>query len=106
MDLKKYKNLLTSGRWFNKDPKDAQILSLVGVDQNIADNSKKTSEKSNTYNRDSNKAEPAYIRYPSPWILEEPKVKMVNKINDRKEYSLCKEHHSGKCQCSRPAPNQ
>ena len=29
MAVKKYNNLLTSGRWFNKDTKDAQILALV-----------------------------------------------------------------------------
>ena len=33
MDLKNHNNLLTSGRWYNKDPKDGQILSLVGVAQ-------------------------------------------------------------------------
>ena len=31
MDPKKYNNLLTSGRWSTKDPKDVQILSLVGM---------------------------------------------------------------------------
>ena len=62
--LKKYKNLITSGRWFNKDPKDSQILSLVGVAQKLSENSKKTPDKSNTYNRESTKADPAYIRDP------------------------------------------
>ena len=41
MDLKKYNNLLTSGRWPNKHTKDAQILALVGVAQTITDNLKK-----------------------------------------------------------------
>ena len=27
--------------WSTKDPNDAQILALVGLDQNIADNSNK-----------------------------------------------------------------
>ena len=31
MALKKYNNLLTSGRWYTKDPKDAQILALAGL---------------------------------------------------------------------------
>ena len=39
--LKKYKNLITSGRWSTKDPKDAQILALVWVDQNLSDDFKK-----------------------------------------------------------------
>ena len=33
MALKKYKNLLTSGRSSTKDPKDVQILDLFGVAQ-------------------------------------------------------------------------
>ena len=37
MSLKKHNNLLTSGRWSNKDPKYVQILSLVGVAQKLAD---------------------------------------------------------------------
>ena len=32
MALKKYNNLLASGRTSNKDAKDDQILALVGVD--------------------------------------------------------------------------
>ena len=47
MALKKYNNLLTSERWPTKDPKDAQILDLVGVAQKIMDDSKKKSENSN-----------------------------------------------------------
>ena len=52
MYLKKYNTLLTLGRWSNKDPKDDQILALVGVAQNIADDSNKSTEKSNTSNRE------------------------------------------------------
>ena len=37
MDLKYYKNLLTSGRCSTKDPKDAHILDLVGVAKKLAD---------------------------------------------------------------------
>ena len=59
MALKKYNNLLTSGRWSNKDPKDTQILALVGVAQNLADDSKKSSDKSNTSERDTTKVDPA-----------------------------------------------
>ena len=70
--------------WSNKDTKYDQILFLVGVDQNLADDSKKSSEKSNSSNRDSTKVEPAYIRYLPPWILEEPKVGVGNKIKDGK----------------------
>ena len=70
MALKKYNNLLTSGRWSNKYHNDAQILSLVGVAQNLADDSKKSSDK---FNKDPNKGEPAYIRYLPPWVLEDPK---------------------------------
>ena len=55
MDLKKYNNLLTSGRWSKKDTKDDQILALVVVDQNLSDYYKKSYEKSNTSNRDSSK---------------------------------------------------
>ena len=42
--LKKYNNLLSLGRWSNKDTKDTQILALVGLDQKLADDSKKSSE--------------------------------------------------------------
>ena len=50
MDLKNYNNLLTSGRWSTKYLKGSQILTLVEVDQNLANDSKKLSEKSNTSN--------------------------------------------------------
>ena len=43
MTLNKYNNLLTSGRWYTKDPKDAQILSQVGLTHNLME-SKNTSE--------------------------------------------------------------
>ena len=41
MYLKNYNNLLTSGRWSTKDPKDSQILALVLVSQKLAYDSKK-----------------------------------------------------------------
>ena len=41
MSLKKYKNLLPSGRWSTKDPNDSHILALVIVAQELADESKK-----------------------------------------------------------------
>ena len=47
MVLKKYNNVLTSGRWFNKYPKDSKILDLFVVAQKLADDSKVSSEKSN-----------------------------------------------------------
>ena len=43
------------------------------MDQKISDDSKKSSEKSNTSNIDTTKGEPAYIRDLPTWILEEPK---------------------------------
>ena len=86
MSLKKYNKLLTSGRCSNKDPKDAQTLDLVGVDQNIVDDSKKSSEKSN---KDPTKGETAYIRDLPPYIPEDPKWG-VKKNKDAKEYWWCK----------------
>ena len=41
IDLNNYNNLLTSGRWSTKYPKDDKILALVGVYQKLADGSKK-----------------------------------------------------------------
>ena len=41
MDLKKHNNILTSGRWSTKDPKDDHTLYLVGVAQKLADDSDK-----------------------------------------------------------------
>ena len=84
MDLKKYNNLLTLERWSNKDPKDDQILALVGVTQKIADEYKKPPEKSNTPNRESTKGELAYIRDLPPWMLEDPKGGVGNKTKDGK----------------------
>ena len=43
MALKKYSNLLTSGRFSTKVYKDAQILDLVIVPQNLIDYSNNTS---------------------------------------------------------------
>ena len=73
MALKKYNNPLTSGRWSSKDPKDSQILALVGVDQKLADDLNNSSDKSNTSKRESTKGDPYYIRDPPPWMLEDPK---------------------------------
>ena len=84
MDLKKYNKLLASGRWSGKDPKDAHIIYLVGVSKNIADDSNKSSEKSNISKLESTKGETAYIRDIPPWILEEPKGGLVNKNKDGK----------------------
>ena len=83
MDLKKYNNLLNSERWTNKDTKDAHIPALVGVAQKLADESNKSSEKSN---RESTKCEPAYIRYIPLWMLEDQKRGLGNKTKDGKEY--------------------
>ena len=46
MTLKKYNNLLDSGRWSTKEPKGSHILALVGVTQKLMNNSNKTSGKS------------------------------------------------------------
>ena len=86
MVVKKYINLLTSGRWSNKDPTDSNILALLGVDQKLAYESNKSSEKSNTPTKESTKGEPAYIKDLPSWILEEPKLVVGNKYKDGKEY--------------------
>ena len=86
MAPKNYNNLLASGSWSNKDPKDSHILYILGVAQKLANDSKKSSDKSNISNRESTKGDPAYIRYLPPWILEDPKVGVVNKTRDGKEY--------------------
>ena len=54
MDMypKKYNKIIISGRWYNKDPKNVQILAIAGVDQNLADDSKKSSDQSKTPNKD------------------------------------------------------
>ena len=70
MALKKYNNLITSGMWSTRDPKGDHILALVEVAQKLADDSKKSSESSNTSKRETTKGEPSYIRDLSPWILE------------------------------------
>ena len=59
MALNNYNNIFTSGRWLNKDTKDSHILSLLVVDQNLADGSNKSSEKSNTSNRKLTKVDSA-----------------------------------------------
>ena len=43
MELKKYNNLLSPGRWYTKDPKDSHIIDLVGMSQKLMDNSNKIS---------------------------------------------------------------
>ena len=83
MDLKKYNNQITSGKWTNKDTKYDQILNIVGVAQKLADESNKSSEKSN---RESTKCEPAYNRYIPLWMLEDQKRGLGNKTKDGKEY--------------------
>ena len=83
MAAKKYNKPLTSGRWSNKDTKDAHILALVGLVHKLADNSKKSLEK---YNREPTKGEPLYIRERSPWILEDPKRGAGNTTKYGKEY--------------------
>ena len=70
MSLKKYKNLFTSGKWSYKDPKDAQILALVVLSQKLVDDSKKSSEKTTTSNRESTRGDPAYIIDIAPWMQE------------------------------------
>ena len=62
MDLKKFNNLLTSGKLYSKDLNDDHILALVGVAQKMADDSNKSSEKSNTSKRDTTKVDTTYIR--------------------------------------------
>ena len=50
MSLKKYNNLLTSGRWSKNNTKYAQIIYLVGVYQKISDESMKLYENYQQYN--------------------------------------------------------
>ena len=69
MDLNKYKNLLTPGRWPRNYPNDAHILALAGVAQKIADDSNKSSNKSKTSNRESTNGDPAYTRDLPSWIM-------------------------------------
>ena len=87
-DLKNYNKILTSGRCYTKYTKDSHILNLVGVDQKIAYNSNKSSEKSN---RDPTKGDTSYTRDLPPWVPEYPKGGVGNKNKDRKEYWWCKE---------------
>ena len=81
MTLNKYNKILTLGRWYNKYPKDDKILYLSGVTQNITDDSKKSSDK---YIMDPTKGYQASIRDLPHWILEDPKVGLGNRTNDRK----------------------
>ena len=70
MYLKKYNKIIISGRCYTKDNKDYNIMDIVGMAQNIADESKKESEKPNKY---SPKGEPDYIRDLPPWMIDDPK---------------------------------
>ena len=70
MSLNSYNKLRTAGRYSIKDTNDVQILNLVGVAQNLADDSKNSSEKSN---RGSTKGEPDYTRDLPTCMLEQPK---------------------------------
>ena len=74
VELKKYNNLLASGRWSKKDPKDDHILAISGGAQKQAYDSMKSSNKSNTSNRESINEDPYDIRDLSPWMMEERKV--------------------------------
>ena len=62
MALTNFNSLLISGRWSNKDPKDAQILTLVEVAQKMADESNKLSDKSNSPKRESTNGDQVYSR--------------------------------------------
>ena len=68
-DLKNYSNLLTAGSWSTKYPKVAHVLALVGVDQKLAVDPKKSSDKSNTPNRETTKGYPSHIMDIPPWML-------------------------------------
>ena len=99
--LENYKNILTSGRWSNKDTKDAQIITLVGVYQKPFKNSKKLSEKSS---REYTKGDSSYMRDIPHWMLEEPKGGVGKNFNHDKELWWCKEHRKGKGQWFRHSP--
>ena len=65
MALKKYINRLTYRRWTIKDPKDSQLLVLVGVAEKIMDDNNKSSDKSEGNNKEpiwSTKGEKDYIK--------------------------------------------
>ena len=81
MALNKYNNLLTSERWYTKDTKDAHILSIFWVSQNIIDESKKTLDN---LKRESKNSEPEYIRDIQPWMLEYLKGGVGQKNKDGK----------------------
>ena len=82
--LKKYNNLLTSGRWSKIDNNNYHILDFIGLAQKVTDNSDKSPEKSNAYNRDPTMGEPAYTRDLPPLIMEDPKGGVGNKTKDGK----------------------
>ena len=84
MSLEKHNKLITSGRWYKKDNKDNNILALLGVDQKVADDSNKRSEKSNTSIREYTKVDPAYTMDLPPRIPEKTKGGVVNKTKDGK----------------------
>ena len=81
--LNKYENIFTSGRLYNKDPKDAHTISLVGVAQKLPNDSKKTSESPSSK---STKGDPVYVRDLPPWMMEKLKLGVGHKFNDDKEY--------------------
>ena len=81
MDIKKYNNLITSGRRSKKVPKDSQILALVVMPQKIANDYNTPSLKPSV---ESTKVETAYIRDIPPCMLEETKGGVGHKFNDDK----------------------
>ena len=100
IEWNKYKKLLTSGRWYTNDPKYAHIIALVGLYQNIIDESNNTPEKSNRYKT---KREAAYTRYLPPWIIEyikgggwEKRTMTGNNIGDSRNTKLAKASGSTK----------
>ena len=73
--MNKYNNLLTSVSWSTKDPKDAQILALLGVAHKLMDDHNKSSDKSDSEYKDtksSTKVDPSYINYIPYWIWKIP----------------------------------
>ena len=69
MVLKKYNKLLSSRRWSNKYPKYDQILALVSVAQKIADDSKKSSEKT-TREKPRESHPKSGISHPELWKIQ------------------------------------
>ena len=81
MELNKYNNLLNSVRWPKKDPKYDHTLYLGGVSQKLADDSKKSSDRSNTSKKESTKGESFYTRGLPLCMLEQTKFGVANKIS-------------------------